>query len=1463
MKKFSKILLRTLVYGSLFLLALIIFSFAAIQTEPARQFMIDEIQKQAALAGHNIELEKLEGHLPFTLKIASLKITDTKGEWLILKDLSFSWNPWSLVGGELFIDHITTKHLSVVRQPEIPPSSSVSKESGPVSIPTSLPIKLFLQQFDIEKISLGKTLLGEPVELSLNSSVQLRDLDKGLLLKLALNRTDGVPGFVDAHLHFSPSSNNLKLTLDAREPKGGLVGGLIGLPQEENIIAKISGNGPLKHWKGSLNFEAGNNLWLRGQLAVQPAKDNSLMLQSQIKGNFKTFLPTNLYPLQGEAILFENSFTRNNSGTINIDDFQINGNFGKFSLRGQFDPADPLLNLTYGFNLAPGRELFALAGNVKWEALTVSGNLKGNALSPKVSANLKIVRPALEELSVDTFSASLNLNPRPSKSQIPELIDLVAQASIQGAKGIPPEILNLLGHKPNMSLSLTANTKSQEVTLHKAQMKAASFNLLANGKARNWGKQLTLNSTLNVPDLNHFSEMAKNPLTGSFVVKTSSELLDYASRIDTTLNGGTNQFSTGIDVVDSVFNQDISFSGKVNRDSTGTINFPDFSLTAQPINLILQGTLDSNQSLNANWNLDIPNLSSFAKAIQQNISGGLHSTGQVSGSIENPQVNAQVESREINLDKNRLENLNVRVTGQDLLKHPNGGMELSAKANGIHAEMLSHYKLADNKFLHIYGLKASLPGVLVTGDLAQAPPSALWGGSIKGMVTDMNALGRLVNQDISGTLNFKTELLRTKGQGLIFEVTGSNLSIQNPQLVSINDLRLNGQVKNLLENLNLIAKVKVSDIQSGVGSIDSFNMSLDGFLEQLNWAIQTNGKLKETIKADLNGTLEKQKTSINLKVSNLNAEFAHIPLKSTRPLKISVMDNSIQVSDLDWDLKGGHIHGNASLQNQEISLNTKITQLPLALADLFAPELQIRGFMDGDIDFNGGPANPNADLNLSFKKVQALDLKTPKPYYGTGSVTIHLDPGSANAQASFKQTQFGHLDLNGSLPVTPAAEWAKLVNDNSPIQGRIDGAIDLASLNPFLASTGDKVQGKLKINGAMKGNLKAPDIAGEVLLKDGIVDVLMTGTHLEKIHLNISATPDLVLLKEFSAETLRNGSMIAKGSVQKTPDNDFLTDVSFKMKQAQLAAIDDLQLYASSDILFKGPLSKSKLSGTLQIDKAEIRIPSKLPPNVVVVDVERKSNATQIQKEKSEKTSSSKIKMETELDLKIVAPNQIYIKGRGLNAELEGKVAVTGTVKDPRANGSFTMRRGLWNILGKKLKFKRGVVQLQDAPKNDPEIDFETEIKSSQGKIIFALQGSAFKPTINYWSEPELPKDEVLSRFLFNKDVGEISAVEAVKLASSAAELAGLMSGPSITERISNRLGLDSVDVSGDGDGGANVEAGKYVSDKVYVGVIQGTKPGSTGAKVDVELTPNITVQGQMKNNSDSNFGITWGFDYD
>ncbi len=50
-------------------------------------------------------------------------------------------------------------------------------------------------------------------------------------------------------------------------------------------------------------------------------------------------------------------------------------------------------------------------------------------------------------------------------------------------------------------------------------------------------------------------------------------------------------------------------------------------------------------------------------------------------------------------------------------------------------------------------------------------------------------------------------------------------------------------------------------------------------------------------------------------------------------------------------------------------------------------------------------------------------------------------------------------------------------------------------------------------------------------------------------------------------------------------------------------------------------------------------------------------------------------------ELEVSAPNQVFVRGRGLDAELGGTLRLTGTTRDIVPSGAFNLIRGRWIFL--------------------------------------------------------------------------------------------------------------------------------------------------------------------------------------
>src|SRR5690606_34387219 len=123
------------------------------------------------------------------------------------------------------------------------------------------------------------------------------------------------------------------------------------------------------------------------------------------------------------------------------------------------------------------------------------------------------------------------------------------------------------------------------------------------------------------------------------------------------------------------------------------------------------------------------------------------------------------------------------------------------------------------------------------------------------------------------------------------------------------------------------------------------------------------------------------------------------------------------------------------------------------------------------------------------------------------------------------------------------------------------------------------------------------------------------------------------------------------------------------------------------------------------------------------------------------------------LDIAVSAPGRIFVRGRGLDAEMGGTLRIAGTTADVQAIGSFNMRRGLLQVLTRRVQFNRGDVTFTGSLM--PRLDFAATSQTSSAAVTITVTGPAAQPEIAFTSSPQLPQDEVLAQFLFDRSMSQ------------------------------------------------------------------------------------------------------------
>ena len=176
-----------------------------------------------------------------------------------------------------------------------------------------------------------------------------------------------------------------------------------------------------------------------------------------------------------------------------------------------------------------------------------------------------------------------------------------------------------------------------------------------------------------------------------------------------------------------------------------------------------------------------------------------------------------------------------------------------------------------------------------------------------------------------------------------------------------------------------------------------------------------------------------------------------------------------------------------------------------------------------------------------------------------------------------------------------------------------------------------------------------------------------------------------------------------------------------------------------------------------------------------------------------------------------------------------------GTTTDMQPVGQFDLRRGRIVILGQRIDFDEGSLQL--VGNLDPQIHFVAETTSGDITAIVTVEGRVSAPEITFSSEPPLPQDEVLARVLFNRATADLSAFQLAQLAAAAAELAGGGGGPGIMSQIRGATGLDDLDIITEEAARPPCAPASTSSENIYLDVQTDTR-GAAGPQVNLEVRP-------------------------
>ncbi|WP_136439981.1 translocation/assembly module TamB domain-containing protein [Pacificoceanicola onchidii] len=791
-------------------------------------------------------------------------------------------------------------------------------------------------------------------------------------------------------------------------------------------------------------------------------------------------------------------------------------------------------------------------------------------------------------------------------------------------------------------------------------------------------------------------------------------------------------------------------------------------------------------------------------------------------------------------------------------------------------------------------LELSAEGMSLTGagtfDAAAGEP--VLKGTLDADVANLSRLSTLVGQDLAGQADmavsgqvfplsggFDLDLVAT-GEALSVSIKGLDDVLRGQSRIALSVLRdTNGlTVRSATVQGNGVG-LQGQGVLTSEGTSQRFTGTLDAQLASLSPFSHLAGRsLGGALDARLNGfalldgsqfdfDLKADAQSLGVGIPDVNALLTG---PSTLDLSAKRQDGAITLRRASLDASGGSLSGTGTLKGADGTLDFNAR---LANLGRYVPALAGAAAASGRAVLQNGDLTVTLDANGPRATQVKADVALPNG----GSPSARFDArigslawlapelaGPATASGTARQSGGDWvLDINATGAGTlRAAVTGRVAPDAGSANLAINGALPLALLNARISP--NALQGMADFNLGLNGPLALSSLSGEITT---------TAARL--------AVPSLRnALKKISA-TVRLGGGTASFETRGRLDSGGKVGVQGRVRMAApfvteaVVALDDLkitdpELYearASGQLRLSGTApSNLALTGNLNLDQTELRVPSTgissfgdIPAITHIGEPsavrQTRSYAGLLDVTGAGRTGGSGA---LSLDLQINALNKIFVRGRGLDAELGGSLRLTGTSADVIPEGRFDLIRGRLDILGKRLTLEEGDIRLQ----GDliPNLRLVAQTSAEDTTVFITVEGPADAPQITFTSDPALPEDEVLARLLFGKDIRSISALQAVQLASAVATLAG-KGGVGIIENLRRSTGFDDLDVTSDENGGATVRAGKYISDNAYTNV-EIDSQGETSINLNLDLTNSTTVRGRVGSDGSTGIGLFFERDY-
>jgi len=1400
--------------------------------EADRGFLAGLISRALSTPTTRVSIGAVEGALSSNATIRDITISDRDGVWFRLDRARIVWRRLALLSRRLEVDRLEIGKLEILRKP-VPADEAVPDSNEPL-LP-ELPVKVQITDFSLQELALGDPILGVAARLSASGAATLGNPAEGLNLRFDARRLDA-PGLFTARLNYA--SERLELTFNLDEPAGGILARAASIPGLPPVKLDLNGSGVLDAFTAQLNFNAGETIGAIGSANLRregTVRRLGLDMNARIEG----LLPPLVAPVFAGTTQLNGNTSFADDGTVSISQLAIVSRTARLDASGTLS-ADRNVDLKVSARAVPTDQGRTVAGGAEIRTLVFDGTVSGALAGPRIVGSLQAEDVRLPAGRFATLDATFSTIPDGLLAEPSTRIALVADARASGVALTDPALAKAVGNQ--LSLTVRGRAAPDGVAdIETARLTSPSLDASYSGRLG--AADAVGRLVLRAPDLSRFGDIASLRLRGVLDLDTQLQGLLSDGPVIATLDGSASRFATGLEAIDGLVGGRLALSGGARLLPNGGFGFQNLRLAGSHVSVSLDGDATPN-TLSLNANVDLPDL----RRADQRLTGRGEIIAQLTGTLARANAVLRANLSDATALGRPISRLIIEASVDDVTGLPDARATLSGEvdrkpANGtVHAA-----RLAEGGW-RLDSLDITVGSVNLSGQ-ATFDAASLATGRLTINARSLDDLSPLVLTRLSGDLDANVALDVIDGrQNAQFEARGSQIRIAD---ISIERLAAQGSATDIYARPVVNASIAVDRATIAGETFSQIRLESIGSASASDVTLVAQAR---GFNLDARGRLVPE-TPVRFELAAFTARRDQRRIALSQPTTLTFADGGVAIHQLIVAIERGTItvDGRAG---SSLDLRLSAQAVPLSAADIFVPGTGLSGVLDGTAQIGGTAGEPTGDWRIRVSRLATAQTRNIGAPPIDVSAQGRLGNGRTTIDGSINAARAGTLRVNGSVPLDAAGAL------DLSVQGRID----LGLANGILSAAGRQVSGSAAVDMRIGGSISDPQLSGAVTLSGGSFRDTLQGIRLENIQGRLSARGSEIAIERLAASTRNGGTLAVSGRVTADPAAGFPGEIRITGQRAELVSNNLVTATADLSLALSGPLARDpRIGGQIRIVSMDVTVPERLPATVRPIEGTRHvrpppAAAIRLAQEARARANARRAPaFNALLDLTISAPNRIFVRGRGIDAELGGDLRLTGTLQDPVAIGAFDLRRGQLTVIGTRLNFTRG--RLTFTGELTPELDFLAETRAGDVTARIGVTGPAREPQFVFTSDPDLPQDEVLSRILFAKASGGLSATQALQLAQVAAQFSG-SGGDGVFESLRRSLGVEGLDISLGAEGGPTIGISRAISDRISVGVKAGASTGQSGVSVDIDVTRRIRVQGEVGAAGNTAIGVGAEWEY-